>query len=263
MNPAKWSKKHQLWIRAYLQQPVFHDRLMRALHQAIDEHLPQWSADLRVAKNPDAKNVASVGRGGDLSQAIQQAAPPRRGLGSAVLKGAYKGLIFYLDSCEETLPPELNYISVEVNRVMAVDDRAPPEWAKGFFEGIASLLPVRYGNVRLSEEFDAKNLIDDANGLRAVGVNLSVSLPGLYWLNYFGAPYVRLIGKDRLLSSPAYDAKRVGNGVLIALDVSPLNWQSAAYKEREAATISHIGRDYFFLKSEPTRQRVAPDFLIG
>jgi hypothetical protein len=260
MTQANWSKKQQLWIRAYLQQPVFHDRVLRTFHQAIDRYLPQWSADLKVAKNPDSKNVGSLGRERDLSQAIQQAAPPRRGLGSAVLKGAYKGLVFYLDSCEKTLPPELNYISIEVHRVMTVDDVPPPEWARSFFEWIVSALPVRYGNVSLSEEFDAKNLIDDAEGLHAVGVKLDVSLPGLYWLNYFGAPYVRLIGEESLLSSPAYETKKVGAGVLIALDFSPLNWESASYQEREEQTINHLGRRFFFLKGEPSRQLIAPDF---
>jgi hypothetical protein len=71
------------------------------------------------------------------------------------------------------------------------------------------------------------------------------------------------MGEDRLLSSPAYEAKKVGDGVLVALDVSPLNWQSAAYKEREEQTLNHLGREFFFLKGEPGRPLTAPDFRAG
>jgi hypothetical protein len=74
---------------------------------------------------------------------------------------------------------------------------------------------------------------------------------------------VRLIGEDRLLSSPAYEAKKLGGGVLVALDASPLNWQSAPYKEREEQTINHLGREFFFLKADPGRPLVAPDFRAG
>jgi hypothetical protein len=204
-----------------------------------------------------------VGRDGDLAQGIHQAAPSKHGLGLVILKGAYEGLTFYLDHCDETLPPELNYVSVEIYCLMTVENCSPPEWAWSFFEETVSALPVRYANVRSSEEFSAKNLINDAEGLRAVGVKLDVSLPGLYWLNYFGRPYIKFIGEDRLLSAPTFAARKVGNGVLLALDDSPLNWQSAAYREREAATITHIGRQYFFLKDEPGRRLIAPDFRAG
>jgi hypothetical protein len=74
---------------------------------------------------------------------------------------------------------------------------------------------------------------------------------------------VRLIGEERLLSSPAYEAKKVGGGVLVALDASPLNWQSDPYNEREEQVINHLGRDLFFLKGEPGRRLVAPDFRAG
>jgi hypothetical protein len=102
--------------------------------------------------------------------------------------------------------------------------------------------------------------VRDEQGIRGLGRKLDVSLPGLYWLNYLGQPYLRLIGEDRLLSAPAFTTRKVGNGVLIALDESPLNWQSPIYKEREAAMIAHIGRDYFFLKDEPGRRLLAPHF---
>src|SRR5207302_286077 len=131
------------------------------------------------------------------------------------------------------------------------------------FEDLPQQLPIRYANAHLSAEFDIKNMVHEAGRTRAVGVKLKEALPGLYWLNYFGAPYLRLIGEERLLSAPAYGAKKLGGGVLVALDISPLNWQSEAYKQSETATLSHVGRDYFFLKDEPARRLIAADFRQG
>jgi hypothetical protein len=84
--------------------------------------------------------------------------------------------------------------------------------------------------------------------------------PGLYWLNFFGAPYVDLMGRERLLTAPAYEVKPVDDGVLIALDSSANAWQTAAYRQREQAVIAHLGEKYFFSRHDPARQTVAPDF---
>jgi hypothetical protein len=49
--------------------------------------------------------------------------------------------------------------------------------------------------------FRARNL-DETSGARALGRDMSKALPGLYWLNLFGAPYVDLIGVERLRTAP-------------------------------------------------------------
>jgi hypothetical protein len=157
----------------------------------------------------------------------------------------------------------LNHLSIEVLGLPIIEEQTFSDWAWNLFGNLPQQLPIRYGNGHLAEEFHTKNMVYEAGGARAVGVRLEEALPGLYWLNYFGGPYLKLIGEDRLLSAPAFAARQVGNGVLIALDSSPLNWQSAAYREREEATINHLGRDYFFLKAEPGRQLVAPVFRAG
>jgi hypothetical protein len=71
------------------------------------------------------------------------------------------------------------------------------------------------------------------------------------------------MGEDRLLSAPAHEAKKVGDRVLVTLDISPLNWQSPPYRKREEQMINYLGRRFFFLKGEPSRQLIAPDFQAG
>lgn len=113
---------------------------------------------------------------------------------------------------------------------------------------------------RLEQEFDVKNISRSEGGTEAIGVDLTEALPGLYWLNYFGPPYVKLIGRERLLSAPAFEVAPIGNGVIVALDASAEAWRSAAYQQREQAVIEHLGKEYFFSRHEPERKTVAPDF---
>jgi hypothetical protein len=245
----------------YPSLPVCDDTVLSALHSAINRHLPIWGSELKTGKHEDVKAMIYVDKVDTLAKAVDHAAPVRQEIGvrSVVLKGAYNSIVFYLVSCTETLPPELNCITIDVCGAAWGEDRSLLGWAPDFFEEILKAISVRYATVHLSEEWDSKNLINDEQGTRAVGVKLDVSLPGLYWLNYFGRPYLDLIGEDRLLSAPALSARTLGNGVLVALDKSPVNWQTRAYREREEATIIHIGSDYFFLRDKAYRP-ISPDF---
>ena len=116
---------------------------------------------------------------------------------------------------------------------------------------------VLYAHGRLSAEWYAKNMLLDG-GLRAIGVDMSRYLPGLYWLNWFGAPYCELMGRERLLSAPAFDAIALGDGVLLQVDERPDDWDSS--DTRYARVLEHVGDRYFFLRNNPGRRTVAPDF---
>jgi hypothetical protein len=96
--------------------------------------------------------------------------------------------------------------------------------------------------------------------VHAIGVFLEDSLPGLYWLNYFGPPYTKLFGKERLLSAPGFEVGEADGGVLVALDEVPMTWTGGEYRAREAAVIDHLGREFFFSKDTPERKTVAPEF---
>lgn len=103
-------------------------------------------------------------------------------------------------------------------------------------------------------------MVDNETGAYAIGANVNKAIPGLYWLNYFGGPYVDLIGRERLLSAPAHEVKPVGDGILIELDSSADAWQSETYVQREQAVINHLGTQYFFSRLHPDRQTTAPNF---
>jgi hypothetical protein len=249
-----------LWCKFYVGRPLFAEAQLDGLQSVINQLLPDWSSDLRVAKDEDSPPSMLVGRAGRLYDCLHQVAPPKRRLGSAVLTGAYKGLSFFLQHFEGTLPPELNRMAIEVYGPSTVEGQSTSNLARMLFEAVVVQLPMRYANSRLDEEFRAKNMIDDETGVEAIGVDITEAIPGLFWLNYLGAPYVDLIGRERLLTAPAFEVKPVGDGVLLALDSSAEAWQSDAYHARERATIEHIGKQYFFSRWDLDRQTVAPDF---
>ncbi len=233
---------------------------LNALQVVLVEELPEWSASLRVVKDERSKGGVLVSREDRLYDAVEQLTPPRRGVGSSVFLGAVKDIAVFLDHVDFTIPPLDNGLSIEIYHRPTVEGESTATWAKRCFERIVSSLPVRYARGRTSEEFAAKNRIEDERSAEAIGVDLIDAIPGMYWMNFFGPEYLELIGRERLLSAPAYESLPAGDGVLLSLDASPEAWCEPEYKEREHAVIGHIGRKYFFSRDDPDRQTVAPDF---
>src|SRR5262249_6175423 len=148
-------------------------------------------------------------------------------------------------SSQSTLPPENNHIRIEILGDVR-ESGSIPNLGKDLFEAAVSRLPVRYGNCHRDAEFIAKNVIDNADGIRAEGVRLTRSLPGLYWLNFFGAPYLKLIGQQRLIASPAHQVAGLDSGVLLALGAAPGDWTTPDYQKREREVLRHLGEKFFF-----------------
>jgi hypothetical protein len=251
-----------LWLNFYLEEPVFDKAQLDILQDLLAKYLPNWSKVIRVGKYEDSPEAEVIGDSEHLYEVVNQVAPVRRGLSRVVLSGAYEGVSFFLNTSSRTLPPMLNYFSIEIIDLPEVEKQLPWQWVVKFFEETTLHLPVYYGKAYLSEEFEAKNMVNDESGCYAVGVSLVKSLPGIYWLNYFGSPYIQLLQKSKLLSAPAYTVRENGNGILLALDETPLNWQDEVYQKREKETIEHIGSCYFFSKSDLQRKTIAPEFGI-
>ncbi len=123
-------------------------------------------------------------------------------------------------------------------------------------DAIAPILNPVWGAARSSPEYRAK-VITDVPPLWAEGRDFSEHLPGLFWLNFFGEPYVRLIGLDRLLGSPS-EVMKVGDGVVVKLPGGPSAWESGDYGLAEDAVLGHLGREFFFSKRDRGRRTRAP-----
>jgi hypothetical protein len=248
-----------LWLKFYVERPVFDSEQLEHLHQLLLEMLPEWSRHLKVFKTEYKRKGRDVEPEGSLFRAVHAESPARHGIGTAVLKGAYDGVQCLLNTCASTIPAQLNCVTFEIDTSI-VESESPEKWAMRFFRAAIKALPIRYARAHLTDEFDAKNLQCDSEGTRAIGVRLDKVLPGIYWLNFLGEPYVRLIGMERLLSIPAYEVQSISNGVLFILDVDPTAWQTAAYKDRENTAIAHIGREYVFSRNDMNRPSIGAEF---
>lgn len=116
-------------------------------------------------------------------------------------------------------------------------------------------LDMDYGFLCLDEEYDAKNIIKNyrhpdgsLEPRRVVGMKWPYCLPGLYWVNYFGASYLRQgFAQDLLLSSPPW-ISQVGDGIRLQVNQHPRYFESdgAALEESKLKTL--MGQSWFFSK---------------
>ena len=250
----------QLFITCFLEEPLYDSSQLCGLEQVLSETMPCWRTAAYVAKGERMRNAVKLTDGISLSDSVKLASPAKFGLGSAVITGAEKGIQIYLFSCRSTLPPELNYISIEATGEHLANPSDLSDWAVGIFRHLCSVMPVRYGCSYLAGEYCAKNLVRSGGKVEAIGVKLDYSLPGLYWLNFFGSPYVKLIGQDRLLSCPTERCLAEGHGVILQLSENPNYWETTDYAARVDMAIHHLGRDFFFLRAEPEFPTRAPNF---
>ena len=126
------------------------------------------------------------------------------------------------------------------------------KWLRETTEAFLELAGVCYAHSECVEEFFEKNMVFDQAGLRAVGTDVLRHLPGVYWLNYFGPPYVRLLGRERLLSTPTAETAARGEGIEVLVAEEPDMWKAAEYERRVVSIRRYLGEGYFFWKERPS-----------
>lgn len=273
------------WSACSLVDEALTDRLQEVLRQCA----PNWSSELKLVYDEEDREYGpqvDINRAGALYKALAaralQAKKAQRAnyeellkaakrygspvtpydeeclMDSAILGGATDDLMVYLDFDTKPRLLESNAVGAQLYS-RSFEGRRTESWTRSSLELIATNLPIDYGRACLKDEFEAKNM-DYSRGSKAIGVDLSRSLPGLYWLNYFGPLLCDFIGRDKLITAPAYEARRIGKGVLIALGQEPEHWHTAEYQRREKAVETHLGKEFFFSREDPKRRTRAPQF---
>ncbi len=254
-----------------------------ALQAILASRAPTWAAGLHVYHYREPKIPVDVGTPGALEQAVRATAfargplyyelerrygpaPFERRFGFVELRGASRALELLL-MVDEYVHKPLGAIWSWGNMVMItvrrprVERQPAGRWAAETFADICAHTTAVHGYGAMEEEYVAKNMAPSSGGgRRAIGLDHSKALPGLYWLNFFGPPYVALLGRERLPTAPAYRVAPAGAGIVLQLAEEPQAWASAAYREREGAVLAHLGPAYFFDRRDPDRPTVAPAF---
>jgi hypothetical protein len=246
---------------------IFDADLLGQIQLVLAERAPKWCTHLRIADPPKTKvdvtvpgalfdvAAAEMTRVSDYSAQLERlfgtrADPVSRRV--IELAGSSAGLTILIDLDSRIFfktAGELhwgNSVALQVTG-KRIDGVRASTWLRTVTKELIQRTAPWYGHVESREEFDAGNLIRDEDGVRAVGVDLRYGLPGIYWLNYFGEPFVRMIGLARLETTPAFAVTRLGSGVEIVLSSDPGEWAEADYRERRGRVVSHLGRSLFAL----------------
>lgn len=152
-----------------------------------------------------------------------------------------------------------NTITLQLRR-KRVQGRAASAWATDALAALAEATSPAWGAISSSEEYNAK-VMSDGPGMAAVGRDFGRYIPGVFTANFFGPPYVDLIGWERLLA--AAGARSVDKGVLITTGNDPGQWNSDERGRRDDELLAHLGREHFFSKTAMPARTVAPNWSLG
>jgi hypothetical protein len=256
---------------------------LATLQAFLRAFVPGYCSDLRVLRyERDREAIAvDVSCDGQLREAVlvqggyrgeaynalaaQDPPPHQRRFGSVLIYGADRSAYLSV-SYDEYLPARpagekwlfSNSIAAHIESA-AVDHRPRREWALALVTEIGADPRVLWGAGFMNSEFRAKNLHDGPDGVRALGRDVRASLPGLFWANLFGTPYIDLIGRERLSTAPARTLS-AGTNVLVTVHDQPEEWALVSAGTRNELVVGHIGPQYFFDRRAPDKPTTAPDF---
>jgi hypothetical protein len=235
---------------------------LAAAQRVLVEHAPEWYE--RVAVDLRESVLREAGERGPTYHAmVERYGRPEyeRFNGSGELRGT-RDLTVVVSVDEWPVSPlgdalQLgNTVTLQLRRAR-VQGRPARVWAASVFEALAAATAPAWGAVWAREEYDAK-VMSDGPGVAAIGRDFGRFLPGLFTVNFFGPPYVDLIGRERLLGAPG--ARAVGDGVLIAAGDDPSAWAGEERRRRDDELLDHLGREFFFAKTAMPARTRAPDW---
>jgi len=249
------------------------------LELVLREAAPKWSSGRRIQLEPREHEPVDD-RPGALRDAIVAAATARgptyhalvaeyggvdeRRSGSAEVRGASPGLVVVVGVDEHPFSRIggalilANDISLQIRRAR-IERRSAGEWALDVFRELCERTSPAWGSICDTGEYWAK-VMTDGPAIAAVGRDFGRYLPGVFSANFFGARYVELMGRERLLDAPALEASPIDAGILLVRDGDPRAWDGPAREQADQRLLDHLGREHFFVKPHPPDPSRAPDW---
>jgi len=76
---------------------------------------------------------------------------------------------------------------------------------------------------------------------------ITSSIPNIYWVNFFGKPYVEMIGADKLSTAPCHRTEKMSDGgIMLMLTQTPQESISKEGRVKAKEVKEHLGTEYFF-----------------
>ena len=136
---------------------------------------------------------------------------------------------------------------------------------RGIVIALGGLPGFLWGAAYSTAEYRSSNLHDGADGMWAIGRDISSHLPGIYWLNLFGATYLRHMNLGESADSLQFARLTAlgSGGLAVQIYERPEGWDSDAGRAARNRVIAAIGEQFFFDRKEPERETIAPDFGLA
>jgi hypothetical protein len=274
------------WIDAEVvfDRPLATRADLDVLQEVLLTAAPKWTSKLRLRRSRHDERSIDVTQSGTLNRAILSAVAERgstfeelvkrygrpefdRSTGSAELRGTGPELVVIVSIDEWPVCPlgtktHLgNSISLQVRR-RTVEGRNGDAWVYEIFEALCTRLSPAWGAACHPDEYWSK-VMTASPRVEALGRDFGRFLPGLFWLNFFGSPYRKLIGDERLRSARAERILTVDGGFIISLARRPESWTSPEYSELENRVRHHLGPEFFFSRSGSSTGHVAPSWVVA
>ncbi len=111
------------------------------------------------------------------------------------------------------------------------------------------------------DEYESKNTYYVGDHKIIAGGRLDVCLPGIYWVNVFGARYVDWLGENKFVKLPAHSKERLRNGAQMIIARPTLaSFDDKASIDQERQIRRDLGERIFFDKKNPNRDTIVPPF---
>lgn len=86
-------------------------------------------------------------------------------------------------------------------------------------------------------------------------------LPGIYWANFFGRPYIDFFGREKLLATPCHEVREVSQDLIAVIaDESPLSPEMLARDEIVTGIKNYLNQNAFAGPGFPDEPCAVPDF---
>lgn len=169
--------------------------------------------------------------------------------------------IKYLGRYWNSLPYALHdavYISIESAQVNMEELIALFDQCAAAFKPAIAYIHRVYDQELTDREYYRKCVMPFGQGLTTH--HLKKGLPGFCWAMYFGEPYLSLFGRDRLLSSPVFQAQDAEGGVYLQLteNIETPHTDYGQFCDTRNAVIEHLDCDAFVTSKSDHKQ--IPDF---
>lgn len=258
------------------------DRLQRVL----GDQAPSLAARLRAASHEGDRSPVPIDATvpGDLRRAViekgavrgplhqdlvREAAPVYdRRFGHVLLIGEARSTFLTVDFDQyEVARPRGRQWSFSNTIVIStgldrIERRPAPEWMSDVARAVADHPGLLWGAGYDDAELRHRNL-DETAGMVAIGRDVRASLPGVFWLNLFGRPYLDLIGRQRVLGAHAHRVVAGEHLVMVQAFAAPDQWRSAEGARRRARLITDLGPEHFFDRDDPHKATRAPDLGLA